>query len=83
MEAEQAARDMLKNQGGGELTTKRRDGNIQSIYTISPGKNPNPPKNTGNYSDSIYLPGSSILAVTDRYPRKVDKSIPYKINLIR
>jgi len=43
-EAEQAAKGMLKNQGGGELTTKGVDGKIRSKDTIAPGKDPNPPK---------------------------------------
>ena len=43
-EAENAARDMLKNQGGGELTIKGRDGKIRSKNTIPPGNDPNPPK---------------------------------------
>ena len=43
-EAEQAARSMLGNQGGGELTTKGVDGKIRSKDTIAPGKDPNPPK---------------------------------------
>lgn len=43
-EAEQAAKAMLKNQGGGELTTKGVDGKIRSKDTIAPGKDPNPPK---------------------------------------
>jgi hypothetical protein len=43
-EAEQAAREMLKNQGGGELTTKGVDGKIRSKDTIAPGRDPNPPK---------------------------------------
>ena len=42
--AEDAARLMLKNQGGGELTTKGRDGKIRSKDTIAPGNDPNPPK---------------------------------------
>lgn len=42
--AEQAARTMLKNQGGGELTTKGENGRIRSKDTIAPGKDPNPPK---------------------------------------
>lgn len=42
--AEDAARDMLKNQGGGELTTKGLDGRIRSKDTIPPGNDPNPPK---------------------------------------
>ncbi len=43
-EAEQTARSMLKNQGGGELTTKGVDGKIRSKDTIAPGNDPNPPK---------------------------------------
>lgn len=42
-EAEAAARGMLRNQGGGELTTKGIDGRIRSKDTI--GKpDPNPPR---------------------------------------
>jgi len=41
--AEDAARTMLKNQGGGELTTKGLDGKIRSKDTIA-SKDPNPPK---------------------------------------
>ncbi len=43
-EAEAAARQMLKNQGGGELNTHGRDGKIRSKDTIAPGNDPNPPK---------------------------------------
>lgn len=43
-DAEQAARQMLQNQGGGELTTKGRDGKIRSKDTISPGNDPFPPR---------------------------------------
>ena len=43
-EAEDSARDMLKTSGGGELTTKGRDGQIRSKDTIPPGNDPNPPK---------------------------------------
>lgn len=42
--AERSARKMLHNQGGGELTTKGRDGKIRSKDTIPPGNDPNPPK---------------------------------------
>jgi hypothetical protein len=35
---------MLQNQGGGELITKGVDGKIRSKDTISPGNDPNPPK---------------------------------------
>ncbi len=42
--AEQAAREMLHNQGGGELITKGRDGKIRSKDTIAPGNDPFPPR---------------------------------------
>lgn len=43
-EAVAAAKGMLKNQGGGELTTKGVDGKFRSKDTIAPGRDPNPPK---------------------------------------
>ena len=43
-EAEKTAKEMLKRQGGGELTTKGVDGQIRSKDTIAPGNDPNPPK---------------------------------------
>ncbi len=43
-EAEVAAKQMLKNQGGGELTTKGRNGKIRSKDTIGPGRDPFPPR---------------------------------------
>jgi hypothetical protein len=43
-DAVKAAKENLKNQGGGELTTKGMDGKIRSKDTIPPGKDPNPPK---------------------------------------
>lgn len=45
-DAEAAAREMLSNQGGGELTTMGRDGKIRSKDTIAPGNDPNPPKDS-------------------------------------
>lgn len=39
-EANQAAREMLKNQGGGERTTMGRDHKIVSKDTIAPGHDP-------------------------------------------
>ncbi len=45
-EAEKAARQNLRNQGGGELTTKGVNGKIRSKDTIPPGNDPNPPKDT-------------------------------------
>ena len=47
-EAEATARKNLKNQGGGELTTKGLDGKIRSKDTIAPGNDPCPPKDTEN-----------------------------------
>jgi len=43
-EAENAARKMLRHQGGGDLTTKGENGQIRSKDTIAPGNDPNPPK---------------------------------------
>lgn len=43
-EAEKAAREMLRNQGGGELTTQSTRGTFRSKDTIPPGNDPNPPK---------------------------------------
>lgn len=42
-DAQKAAREMLKNQGGGELTTKGVDGRIRDKDTVAPGNDPNPP----------------------------------------
>lgn len=42
--AEQSAREMLKHQGGGELTTKGRNGKFRSKDTIAPGRDPFPPR---------------------------------------
>jgi hypothetical protein len=43
-QANDTAREMLQNQGGGELTTMGRDHLIRSKDTIAPGNDPNPPK---------------------------------------
>lgn len=43
-EAAKAAKGMLGNQGGGELTIKGNDGKIRSKDTIEPGNDPNPPR---------------------------------------
>lgn len=42
--AQDAARDMLSRQGGGELTTKGVDGKIRDKDTVRPGNDPNPPR---------------------------------------
>ena len=47
-DAEAAARTMLHNQGGGELTTKGVNGRIRSKDTIAPGNDPFPPRDTEN-----------------------------------
>jgi len=44
--AEASARSMLKNQGGGELSTKGLDGRIRSKDTIPPGNDPFPPRDS-------------------------------------
>jgi hypothetical protein len=43
-DAIETAREMLRNQGGGELIVKGEDGKIRSKDTIEPGNDPNPPK---------------------------------------
>lgn len=43
-EAAATAKDMLGNQGGGELIIKGLDGKIRSKDTIPPGNDPNPPR---------------------------------------
>jgi Uncharacterized protein conserved in bacteria (DUF2188) len=43
-EAIEAARRILQNSGGGELTVQGRDGRIRNKDTIAPGNDPNPPK---------------------------------------
>ena len=45
-EATLAGRDMLGNQGGGELAIKGLDGRIRSKDTIAPGNDPFPPRDT-------------------------------------
>jgi hypothetical protein len=39
-EAQQRARGMLENQGGGELTTKGVNGKIRAKDTVAPGNDP-------------------------------------------
>jgi hypothetical protein len=43
-EANKAAAEMLRNQGGGERTTIGRDHKIVSKDTIAPGNDPCPPR---------------------------------------
>ena len=43
-DADRSAREMLRNQGGGEVTTIGRGGRIRSKDTIAPGNDPFPPR---------------------------------------
>ena len=43
-EAEDAARRLTHNSGGGEVVTHRPDGRIRDSDTISPAKDPFPPR---------------------------------------
>lgn len=43
-EAVSAARQMLENQGGGELAVKGTNGKIKTKDTVWPGNDPNPPR---------------------------------------
>jgi hypothetical protein len=43
-EAIEAARENLKNQGGGELTVQSRKGPFRDKDTVHPGKDPFPPR---------------------------------------
>ena len=47
-EAENKARNQIKNEGGGELITKGLDGKIRSKDTIAPGNDPKSIKDTEN-----------------------------------
>lgn len=43
-EAIDRAREILGNDGGGELTIQGRDGQIRDSDTVAPGNDPSPPK---------------------------------------
>jgi hypothetical protein len=43
-EAVDRARDIVRNQGGGEVRIHGRDGKIRDSDTIAPGNDPNPPR---------------------------------------
>ncbi len=43
-DAVDAARNMLNNQGGGEISIQGINGKIRRKITIIPGNDPNPPK---------------------------------------
>lgn len=40
----QRARDILGNDGGGEVVIHRPDGRIRDADTVAPGNDPNPPR---------------------------------------
>ncbi len=42
--AEKRAKQIVKNQGGGEVRVHRRDGRVRDSDTVRPGNDPNPPK---------------------------------------
>ena len=43
-EAVAAARENLRNEGGGELKIKNEDGQVRQKDTVAPATDPNPPK---------------------------------------
>jgi hypothetical protein len=43
-EAEQRAKQLAGNSGGGEVRIHGRDGKIRDSDTVQPGNDPNPPK---------------------------------------
>ena len=45
-DAQRRARTILRNLGGGEMTTHGRDGRIRDSDTIPPGSDPFPPRDT-------------------------------------
>lgn len=45
-EALDRGREIVRNAGGGEIVTHNRQGQIRDSDTISPGNDPNPPRDT-------------------------------------
>ena len=45
-EAEQRAKEIVSNLGGGEVVIHRPDGRIRDSDTVPPGNDPHPPKDT-------------------------------------
>jgi hypothetical protein len=43
-QAERAAKDIVRNQGGGEVRIHRPSGQIRDSDTVGPGNDPNPPR---------------------------------------
>lgn len=44
--AEQRAKEIVRNLGGGEVRIHGRDGRIRDSDTVAPGNDPNPPRDT-------------------------------------
>lgn len=45
-EAIDRAREIVGNQGGGEVVIHGRDGRVRDSDTVAPGNDPNPPRDT-------------------------------------
>ena len=45
-EAEQRAKEIVRNAGGGEVRIHDRKGQIRDSDTVAPGNDPHPPKDT-------------------------------------
>jgi sarcosine oxidase gamma subunit len=43
-QAEKRAKEIVANQGGGEVRVHRPDGRVRDSDTVRPGNDPNPPK---------------------------------------
>lgn len=43
-DAERRAKEIVRNQGGGEVRIHGRDGRIRDSDTVAPGKDPDPPR---------------------------------------
>lgn len=43
-QAEQAAKDIVRNHGGGEVRIHRPNGQIRDSDTVAPANDPNPPR---------------------------------------
>jgi hypothetical protein len=45
-DAQQRAKGIVRNLGGGEVTTRGKDGRIKDSDTVPPGNDPFPPRDT-------------------------------------
>jgi hypothetical protein len=45
-QAERRAKEIVSNQGGGEVRIHGKDGRIRDSDTVAPGHDPNPPRDT-------------------------------------